>query len=129
MDVACTDAVRHFNVELCRQLPLDDALFFGMVNGANLLPLDAGDSIRTLATRAQKVDYFLRRVIEPAAKQNLPKLLDVMINSEVPNLKQLADEIQAMLDEEKIQAGTEPGMFYEISIHGYKNFKIFNYGY
>ena len=113
MDAA--DAVRHFNVELCRQLPLDDALFFGMVNGANLLPLDTGDNIRTLATRAQKVDYFLRNIIEPAAKQNLPKLLDVMINSGVSTLKQLADEIQAMLGEE-IQAATEPGMFYEISI-------------
>ena len=105
MDAA--EAVQHFCVKLCTQLPLDNALFLAMVKEANLLPLDTGDSIRALPTRAEKVDYFLRKNIEPAAEQNLPKLLNVMKNSGVSDLKELADEIQAKLSD----GGIEPGMF------------------
>lgn len=95
-----TNVVRHFNVKLVRQLPLDDSEFFAMVKGARLLTLNSGAYIRELKTKAEKVEHFLHNIIEPAASQNLPKLLKVMEDSEVPNLVRLANEIQGMLAKE-----------------------------
>ena len=103
-DAVAAVIVRDFSVKLLQQLPLDDPLFFAMLRGADLLPLNSGDAIRALNTNAEKVDYFLHHIIEPAASQNLPKLLRVMENSEVSILVTLANEIQEKLAE-KIAVG------------------------
>ena len=89
------DAIRQFNVKLLEQLPLDDALFFGMANQANLFPLNTGNVIKTKGTRAEKVEYFLQNVVAPRVEEYLPKLLKVMKESKVVNVERLADEIQA----------------------------------
>ena len=95
-------AVRRFNVKLLQQLPLEDAVFYGMLNEAELLPLNAGAYIETLNTRAEKVGYFLRHVIEPAASDTLPTLIKVMKKCKISNLAKLAT---------KIQAAVEPGKY------------------
>ena len=103
------DTVKHFNVKLRYKLPLDDAMFFGMVKQAGLFPLDTGAYIETLNTRAQKVGYFLQYLVEPAASEYLPKLLKVMKNSKEPSLVKLAKEIQEHLAKEILVA--ERGMY------------------
>ena len=91
------EAIQNFNVDLLEQLPLDDEIFFGMVKKAGLFPLNHGDKIRALSTKAEKTAYFLQHVIEPGAKQYLPKLLVVMKGSKVDNIVKLAERIEAKI--------------------------------
>ena len=88
------EAIRKFNVELHRHLPLENHLFFAMVKQADLFPLDTGNAIAAKPTRSEKVAYFLT-TIESGAEEYLPKLLTVMKKSEVADVVNLADEIQA----------------------------------
>lgn len=96
MKKSAGDAIKKFNVKLHRQLPLEDDIFFAMLKQADLLPLDADDSIAAEPTRAKKVAYYLKHVVEPGADQYLPKLLKVMKDSKVANVVQLANDIQGM---------------------------------
>ena len=89
------DAIKQFSVNLNCELPLENDIFFAMAAQAGLFPLDTGDSIAAKSTRAQKVTYFLRHVIEPGAEQYLPKLLKVMRDSKIANVLRLADDIEA----------------------------------
>ena len=93
--MSARDAIKQFSVNLNCELPLENDIFFAMAEQAGLFPLDTGDSIAAKSTRAQKVTYFLRHVIEPGAEEYLPKLLKVMKDSKVANVVRLADEIQA----------------------------------
>lgn len=97
MSISAKEIVSKFKVKLLRELPLDDPLFFAMVEEAVLFPMGAGDSIRAEKSRAHKVDYFLYHVVQPGADYYLPKLLKVMKQSEVANVEKLADDIQAEL--------------------------------
>ena len=90
------DAIRHFSVELLEQLPLEDVKFFALARRGDLFPLNTGDSIATMPTRAEKVTYFLQHAVEPGAEEYLPKLLKVMKESKVVNLVRLADDIEAV---------------------------------
>ena len=94
--MSAKDAIKHFNVELLRQLPLENDIFFGMARRAGLFPLDTGDSIAAEPTRAKKVAFLLQHVVEPGAEEYLPKLLNVMKESKVANVIRLADDIQAV---------------------------------
>ena len=67
-----------------------------MARRAGLFPLNTGDSIAAMPTRAEKVAYFLQHVVEPGAEEYLPKLLSVMKESKVANLVRLADDIEAV---------------------------------
>ena len=116
MVVSAKDAVKQYKVELLRELPLEEAIFFAMAEKANLFPLGIGDSIRAEKTRADKVAYFLQYVVEPAAEFYLPKLLEVMKDSKVANVEKLADDIQA---------ATEPGVY----VHMYQRMHIHVYNY
>ena len=98
MAISAEDAVKQYKVELLKELPLDEAIFFAMAEKAGLFPLSTGDSVRAKETRADKVAYFLQHVVEPAAKNYLPKLLEVMKNSEFSNVEKLAGDIQAAVE-------------------------------
>ena len=98
MAISAKDAVMQHKVELLRELPLEEAIFFAMAEKAKLFPLGTGDSIRAEKTRVDKVDYFLQHVVEPAADTYLPKLLEVMKNSQVANVVKLAGAIQAAVE-------------------------------
>ena len=93
--MSARDAIKQFSVNLNCELPLENDIFFAMTEQAGLFPLDTGDSIAAKSTRAQKVTYFLRHVVEPGAELYLPKLLKVMRDSKVANVVRLADDIQA----------------------------------
>ena len=94
--MSASDAIQLFNVELLRQLPLENDIFFAMAKQAGLFPLDTSDSIAAEPTRSNKVSYFLQHVVEPGAEECLPKLLNVMKDSKVANVVRLADDIQAV---------------------------------
>ena len=93
MAKSAKDAITAFKVELLQKLPLDDPIFFAMVERVGLFPLDTRDSIRAERTRARKVAYFLDHVIEPGVDDYLPKLLKVMRESKVTNVEKLAVNI------------------------------------
>ena len=93
MVLSAKEAIKKYNVHLLTKLPLDDEIFFGLVNGAGLFPLNTGNNIMAERTRAGKVAYFLRHVIEPGAELYLPKLLTVMKESKVDDVVKLAEEI------------------------------------
>ena len=97
MAISAKEAVKKFKVELLQELPLDDPIFFAMVEGADLFPVSTKDSIRAEKSRTHKVDYFLYHVIECGPNEYFPKLLKVMKESKVENVVKLADEIEAAL--------------------------------
>ena len=97
MVISPKEAIQSFNVELLEQLPLDNEIFFGMVKRVGLLPLNHGDKINAMSTKAEKTAYFLQNVIEPGAKHCLPKLLMVMKNSEVDYVVKLAERIETAM--------------------------------
>ena len=97
MALSAKEAVIQFKVELLQELPLEDPLFFAMAHRAGLFPMGFNAIINAQRTRAHKVNYFLNHVIVPGADEYLPKLLEVMKESKVANLKRLADDIQATL--------------------------------
>ena len=96
--ISVKDVIKRFGVELLQQLPLDDALFLAMARRADLFPLNTEDHIRAKPTRVDKVDYFLKHVVEPGADKYLPKLLKVMKESNVNNVVRLAEDIQAAIE-------------------------------
>ena len=98
MAISAKDAVKQYKVQLLTELPLDEAIFFAMVEKADLFPLSNGNSIKAEKTRADKVAYFLQHVVEPAAEIYLPKLLEVMKESKVVNIEKLACDIQAAVE-------------------------------
>ena len=93
--LSARDAIKHFNVKLVKQLPLDDVVFFTKAKQADLFPSNTGDSIKAKYTSADKASYFLQHVIEPGAEEYLPKLLKVMKESGFANVVRLAADIQA----------------------------------
>ena len=95
MAISAKDAVQKFRLMLLQELPLDEPLFFAMAERAGLFPLGINRSIKAEITRAHKVDFFLDSVVQPAADEYLPKLLQVMRESEVASVMRLADDIQA----------------------------------
>ena len=99
MAISPKDAIKKFKKELLQELPLDDPTFFAIVD---LFPKDIGNMIRAEKSRAHKVDYFLQHVVESGAEHYLPRLLQLMKESKVANVKKLADDIQAAVS---------PGMY------------------
>ena len=97
MATSAEEIVKKFKLKLLKELPLDDPFFLAMAEEADLFPMSTSDSIRAEKSRAHKVDYFLHHVVQPGADDYLPKLLKVMRESKVANLKKLADDIQAVL--------------------------------
>ena len=99
MAISPKDAIKKFKKKLLQELPLDDPTFFAIVD---LFPKDIGNMIRAEKSRAHKVDYFLQHVVESGAEHYLPRLLQLMKESKVANVKKLADDIQAAVS---------PGMY------------------
>ena len=94
MSISASQALKDYNVDLLKNLPLENAVFLAMVDRAGLLPLDGVDSVKAKSTRAEKVSHLLD-VIKAGADTYLPKLLKVMKDSGVDNVVQLANKIAA----------------------------------
>ena len=92
MPISASQALKDYGVDLLQHLPLENAIFFAMVQKAGLFPLDIGANVQAKHTRAEKVSYFLTQ-IGPGADSNLPKLLKVMRESGVTDVVDLAEKI------------------------------------
>ena len=90
-------AIKQFREELLGILPLDDKIFFAMLGGADLLPLGSGDMVNHYSTRAEKVAFYLDKVIKPGAETYLPLLLKVMKDCDHLAVTGLAEKIEAMI--------------------------------
>ena len=86
-------AVKKFNVELLKILPLENKLFCAMLFQDDLLPLGSGDIVKEYQTRHEKVSFFLDNIIKPAPEKRLPKLLEIMNNCDDEAVKNLAAKI------------------------------------
>ena len=76
------DAIKYFGMDLLKVLPLDSVMFLYLMDKpeANLLPFDYKAKIMSdkLSTRAEKVSFFIEKVLKPNPDFCLPALLDVM---------------------------------------------------
>ena len=97
MSTTRNQALKDYGVDLLKHLPLEDEIFFAMVERAELFPLDTGNNIKAKDTRVKKVSYFLE-VIKPGADIYVPKLLQVMKESGVADVIQLAEKITAVIE-------------------------------
>ena len=78
-------------------LPMDDSSFIAELEKFDLLPGDTKLSLKSESTSKEKASFFLDNVIKPQLKENthigFNKLLDIMINSECGELRNLAANI------------------------------------
>ena len=89
------DVIKEYRVKLLQELSLDDQ-FFEMAQSVNLFPSNFGNIYRA-KIKSYGVNYLLRHVVEPRAEEYLPKLLEVMKESQSVNVRKLAYDIQAKL--------------------------------
>ena len=94
IQISASQALKEYNVDLLKHLPLENNTFFGMIKTAGLFPLNTSDDVKAHATRADKVSYFLTQ-IGPGADTYLPKLLNVMKESDFADVVELAEKIAA----------------------------------
>ena len=96
MSTSASQVITDYKVELVKHLPLENELFFAMVERDGLFPLEIGDDIKAKDTRAKKVSCFLD-FIRPGADTYLPKLLKVMKESGVDDVLELAENIDTTI--------------------------------
>ena len=98
--------------ELLRLLPMEDNIFVAELYKNNLLPNDLKAVIDLSSTRAGKVTKFLDSVIKPSVENlndvNFNVLLQVMMSSNDNAVKQLAEAIISMLNQNCLHS--EKGM-------------------
>ena len=98
--------------ELLKLLPMEDNFFIAELLKRNLLPHNLKAVIDSLSTRADKVNKFLDSVIRPSAENsnnsNFNVLLQVMMASNDNAVKQLAEAIISMLNQNCFES--EKGM-------------------
>jgi len=95
------DVFKGFYMRLLKVLPMDDAFFQGRLFTANLLPGNTKNEVKAILTNADKVEFFITKVILPDLAENrtnLDRLLTVMEESDSEPVQKLAAEIcQALL--------------------------------
>ena len=97
MAMSASEAIKTFNVRLIQEVPLDNTMFFAMAKSAGLFPLDTEDCIMAQDTNTKKVTYLLRHVVKRGPDHYLPVLLQVMKDSGVSNVVELANDIEAAI--------------------------------
>ena len=95
--ILAKDVIRKHYARLLEVLPLCDASFVAMMKKAKLFPADTYACMQAKATNEKRVNYILQHVVLPKAGIYLPKLLQVMKNSNCSKVASLADDIQQQL--------------------------------
>ena len=70
-------------------------MFLAKLENSQLLPNGSGAHIQRKSTRAEKVSYFLDYVVIPGANVYLPKLMNVMEQSDDLTVKALANDMKS----------------------------------
>ena len=106
------EVLQYHYPELLRLLPMDDNMFVAELFKNNLLPNNLKAVIHSSSTRADKATEFLDSVIKPSAENlndvNFNVLLQVMMSSNDNAVKQLAEAIISVLNQNCLQS--EKGM-------------------
>lgn len=91
-------------MQLITSLPMDDAIFSGLLREQNLLPGDLKEEVNAMHTRARKAEWFLDKAIESPLQvgncEPFNSLLTVMSDEKYNNndtLKHLATAIKQAL--------------------------------
>lgn len=94
-------------VPLINLLPMNDDVFLGKLYAKNLLPLNLKAVIKALSTPVEKASKFLDDVIKPSIENNIIArfnlLLTVMMDSNDDAIKELAERISFMLNQDCLQ--------------------------
>ena len=100
-------------LELIRSLPMNDDIFLGKLYMNNLLPHYFKATIESLHTPVERATKFLDNIIKPSVENNvittLNVLLTVMMDSNDYAIKELAEGINVMLNQDCLQS--EKGNF------------------
>ena len=106
------EVLQYHYPELLRLLPMEDSIFIAELFKNNLLPHNLKAVIDSLSTRADKVAKLLDSVIKPSTENsnnaNFNVLLQVMMASNDNAVKQLAEAIISMLNQNCFES--EKGM-------------------
>ena len=106
------EVLQYHYPELLRLLPMEDNMFVAELFKNNLLPNNLKAVIHSSSTRADKATEFLDSVIKPSAENlndvNFNVLLQVMMSSNDNAVKQLAEAIISVLNQNCLQS--EKGM-------------------
>ena len=100
---------------------MNDDVFLGKLYTNDLLPLNLKAVIKALPTPVEKVSKFLDDVIKPSVENNIITrfnlLLTVMMDSNDGAIKELAERISFMLNQDCLQSekGTYTWLFTSIS--------------
>ena len=100
--MSTSEVFKQFFAKLAKSLPMDDPIFVAELFLRDLLPGDHYDQVESRSTRADKAVYFLNHVIKPALTSDVGsfnELLNVMEDSDYPNIKELAVQIRSKLHE------------------------------
>ena len=106
--MSTSEVFKQFFAKLAKSLPMDDPIFVAELFSHDLLPGDHYDQVESRSTRADKAVYFLNHVIKPALTSDVGsfnELLNVMEDSEYPNVKELVLQIRGKLHEGSVNTG------------------------
>ena len=99
--MSTSEVFKFFYVRLVKRLPMDDTLFRAELFAADLLPGNLKETVESKPTKSDKAAYFLDHVIKPNVicddSSSFDKLLDVMEDSEYPDMQKLAELIRIKL--------------------------------
>ena len=99
---------QHHYLELIRSLPMNDGIFLGKLYINNLLPHNFKATIESLHTPVERATKFLDNIIKPSVENNvittLNVLLTVMMDSNDYAIKELAERINIMLNQDCLQS-------------------------
>ena len=94
MDKSAKGIIKHHKGQLLEKLPLEREQFLTKLENSELLPNSSGTHIRTKITREEKVSYFLEYIVIPGADDHLPKLINVMEQSDDLAVKRLGSDMR-----------------------------------
>ena len=110
--MSTSEVFKQFFAKLAKSLPMDDPIFVAELFSHDLLPGDLYDQVESRSTRADKAVYFLNHVIKPALTSDVGsfnELLNVMEDSEYPNVKELALQIRSKMHEGPVNTDNAAG--------------------
>ena len=110
--MSTSEVFKQFFAKLAKSLPMDDPIFVAELFSHDLLPGDHYDQVESRSTRADKAVYFLNHVIKPALTSDVGsfnELLNVMEDSDYPNVKELTVQIRSKLQEGPVNTDNAAG--------------------
>ena len=88
--------------KIIKALPMEDGTFTAKLNSYGLIPGGVGDHIKSLPTKAEKAEHFLKNVIKESLEiddtEEFENLLTVMEGCEYNYVKRLAAKIRSDLN-------------------------------